>query len=197
MSKITSGFSMSLDGFIAGPHDDVSQVFAWYGQGDREFVMPNPNWKFKVAPATAKLLAETTKSAGVLLTARRTFEISQAWGGRHPLDVPIVVLTDKIDEEWAHKENSPFTFVTDGLESALRKAKDIAKDKNVVIGAPSVLRQCLDANLVDEVHIDLVPVLLGAGIRLFDPLKSAPINLRRMRVVEGEGVTHITFEVLT
>jgi dihydrofolate reductase len=88
------------------------------------------------------------------------------------------------------------TFVTDGLESALGQAQAVAGDKDVGVGAASIVQQCLRAGLLDEIHIDLVPVLLGGGVSLFDHLGTGPIDLERTRVIEGAGVTHLTFRVI-
>jgi dihydrofolate reductase len=121
--------------------------------------------------------------------------VAHAWGGKHPMDVPIVVVTHRVPKEWV-KAGSPFTFVTDGVESAVEKAKKIAGDKNVVIGAPSITRQALKAKLIDEIHIDLAPVLLGKGIRLFDYLGIEPVELETIEVSATRYVTHLTYRVV-
>ena len=77
------------------------------------------------------------------MTARRTFDIAHAWGGKHPMDVPMVVVTHRVPQEWANREGSPFTFVTDGVPKAIDVAREIAGDKDVVVGAPSVVQQRL------------------------------------------------------
>ena len=92
--------------------------------------------------------------------------------------------------------NSPFTFVTDGVESAIWQAKIVAGEKNVVVSTASILQQCLNAGLMDEIQIDLVPVLLGGGVRLFDNLNPNPINLECFRNIEAPGVTHLRFRVI-
>jgi dihydrofolate reductase len=128
-------------------------------------------------------------------TARRTFDISKAWGGRHPMDVPIVVVTHRVPEEWANKEGSPFTFVTEGVLKAIETARQIAGEKDVVVGAPSVTQQCLQLGLLDEIHIDLVPVVLGDGIRLFEHGSKH----HELEVVAASGtpaVTHLTYRVM-
>ena len=84
-----------------------------------------------------------------------------------------------------------FTFVTDGVTSAVEQAKQVAGDKNVSVGSASIVQQCLKAGLLDEIHIDLLPVLLGGGVRLFDHLGSEPIELESIQVVEGKDVTHL------
>jgi dihydrofolate reductase len=95
--------------------------------------------------------------------------------------------------DWPN-DGKPFTFVTDGVESAIRQARKIAGEKDVVIGAPSVVKQCLKLGLLDEIHIDLVPFLLGDGVRLFDELKG--VALQNTRLIEGTGVIHLTYRVI-
>jgi dihydrofolate reductase len=195
--------SMSLDGFVAGPNDGPENplgdggewLFAWYGSGDTEYKMPGGDWLFKISAASAAQLDETIKTTGVIVTGRRTFDIAKAWGGQHPLDVPVVVLTHRVPQEWV-KEGSPFTFVTDGVESAVAQAKLIAGEKNVAVGSASTLQQCLKAGLLDEIHIDLTPVLLGGGVRLFEHFGNGPLELQMIKVVEGTGVTHLNYRVV-
>jgi dihydrofolate reductase len=129
------------------------------------------------------------------VTGRRTFDIANGWGGRPPLGVPAFVLTHTVPQEWVY-EGSPFKFVTDGLESAVDQAKAVAGEKDVAVGAASIAQQCIRAGLLDEVHINLVPVLLGGGVRLFEHLGTTPIELENTRVVEAPGVTHLGFRVL-
>jgi dihydrofolate reductase len=111
------------------------------------------------------------------------------------LGVPTFVVTHAVPQEWVY-EGSPFTFVTDGVESAVEQAKAVAGEKDVAVGAASIAQQCIRAGLLDEIHIDLVPVLLGGGVRLFEHLGTTPIELGSSRVVEAPGVTHLTFRVV-
>jgi dihydrofolate reductase len=203
MGKIRTGHSTSLDGFIAGPNDGPEipmgksgeQLLAWYSGGDTEYRLPGTEMVFMVSPQTAELLRETRRTTGALVTGRRTFDLTNGWGGRHPLDVPVFVLTHSVTQDWVY-EGSPFTFVTDGLESAVEQARAVAGDKDVGVIGASLVQQCIRAGLLDEIHIDLVPVLLGDGIRLFDHLGTEPIELESTRVIEGAGVTHLTFRVV-
>ena len=150
---------------------------------------------FKVSAETADFLRETQQTTGALVMGRRTFDLTGGWGGKHPLDVPVFVLSGSVPQEWVYEE-SPFTFVTDGLESALEQAKAVAGDKDIGVGAASVVQQCIKAGLLDEIHLDLVPVLLGGGVSLFDHLGTGPIPLECTRVIEGTGVTHRTYRVV-
>jgi dihydrofolate reductase len=92
-------------------------------------------------------------------------------------------------------EGSPFTFVGDGLESAVAQAKAVAGDRDVGVIGANLVQQCIRSGLLDEIHLDLVPVLLGDGVRLFDQ-SAEPIELESTRVIGGAGVTHLTFRVV-
>jgi dihydrofolate reductase len=105
------------------------------------------------------------------------------------------VVTHTVPEAWANKE-SIFTFVTDGVESAVAQAKQVAGDKNVGVGGADITQQCIKAGLLDEFQIDLVPVLLGDGLRLFDHLGIAPVELESTGVTVDHGVTHLSFRIL-
>jgi dihydrofolate reductase len=202
MGKVMVSLSMSLDGFIAGPNDGPEnplgdggeRLFRWYSSGDTDFRWPSGTMTSKVSAISAAYLREMVPAIGALVTGRRTFDIAHAWGGRHPVNVPVVVLTHAIPQEWAEKA-SIFTFISDGVESAVARAKEIAGSKDVAVDAASLAQQCLKAGLLDEICIDLVPVLLGGGVRLFDRLSVAPIGLERVRVIEAPGVTHLVFRV--
>jgi dihydrofolate reductase len=141
------------------------------------------------------MLREAHSRMGAMVTGRRTFDIANGWGGSPPLGVPVFVVTHTVPQEWAY-EGSSFTFVTDGVESAVEQARAVAGDKDVAVGSASIAQQCIRAGLLDEIHVDLVPVLLGDGVRLFDHLGPGPIELERARVVEAPGVTHLTFRVV-
>ena len=203
MGKVATGLSMSLDGFIAGPNDGPGaplgeggeRLFAWYSGGDTEYRLPGTEMVFMVSPQSAGLLREAHSNLEAFVTGRRTFDIAHGWGGSPPLGVPTFVVTHSVPQEWVY-EGSPFTFVTDGVESAVEQAKAVAGDKNVAVGAASIVQQCIRAGLLDEIHIDLVPVLLDDGVRLFEHLGTGPIELECTQVVEGAGVTHLTFSVV-
>ena len=202
MGKVGMGLTMSLDGFIAGPNDGPEhplgeggmRLFDWFSAGDTEYGLPGTEMTFMVSSQSAAMLAEAHGRMGAFVTGRRTFDITNGWGGNPPLGVPAFVVTHSVPQEWVY-EGSPFTFVTDGVESAVEQAKVVAGDKMVAVGAASIVQQCLKAGLLDEIHVDLVPVLLGDGVRLFDHL-GGPVELERTQVIEGVGVTHMTFRVV-
>ena len=202
MGKVTFNMTMSLDGFVAGPNDSPEngmgdggmRLFDWYSNGDTEVPISDGNMVLKVSAQSAKLMKEAFAMYGAGVWGRKTFDIARAWGG-HPPGSPAFILTHRVPQEWV-KEGSPFTFVTEGVESAIRQAKAAAGDKDVVVCTASVLQQCLKAGLMDKVHIDLVPVLLGGGVRLFDNLGAEHIELECIRAIEAPGVTHLGFRVV-
>lgn len=193
MGKVSVGFTMSLDGFIAGADDDVSRLFKWYFSGDVVIPAPDSPMVFKVAPPSVEIIHELIGSFGAVVTGRRDFDVSKAWGGKSPLGVPVFIVTHTPPPEWANSEW--FTFVTDGVASALEQAKQVAGAKKVAIGGTTITQQLLNAGLLDEIHIDLAPILLGEGIRLFDHLNH-PIELVNTRVIASKDVTHLTFRVI-
>jgi dihydrofolate reductase len=203
MGEVSMGLSMSLDGFIAGPNDGLGsplgeggeRLFAWYSAGETEYALPGTEMVFRVSPRSAELLGEAHGKMGAFVTGRRTFDITNGWGGSPPLGVPTFVVSHTVPQEWLY-EGSPFTFVTEGVESAIELAKVVAGEKDVAVGAASIVQQCIKAGLLDVIHIDLVPVLLGGGVRLFERLGGGPIELERTREIEAPGVTHLTFRVL-
>jgi len=202
MGKVVFNMTMSLDGFVAGSNDNPENglgdggdsLFKWYFGGDTEIPISDGNMVLKVSSQSAEILKESFKTYGAGVWGRRTFDIAHAWGG-HPPGSPCFIVTHDIPQEWVY-EGSPFTFVTDGVESAIRKAKKTAGDKHVVICTASILQQCLNAGLMDEIHVDVAPLLLGKGVRLFDHLNIAPIELESIRVVDAPGVTHLGFRVV-
>ena len=194
MSKVVADMSMSLDGFIADPSDGVDRLFGWYGNGDVEVPTARPDFTFRTSEASAQHLRAALSEVGALVCGRRLFDISGGWGGKHPMGVPVVVVTHSVPDGWP-RDDAPFTFVSDGIESALAQAKSIAGEKLVGVASASVAQQCLDAGLLDALRVSLVPVLLGDGIPWFANLSSAPIELDGPSVTEGTGVTHLYYRI--
>jgi len=148
----------------------------------------------KVSPQSAAIFKSEMENSGAEIWGRKTFDIAHAWDG-HPPGTPCFIVTHTVPQEWVY-EGSPFIFVTGGIESAVRQAKQAAGEKNVAICTANLLQQCLNAGLMDEIHVNLVPVLLGKGVRLFDHLQIEPMTLETIRVVAAPGVTHLGFRVV-
>ena|SRR5688572_2890056 len=163
MGKVVFNMTVSLDGFVAGPNDGPDNgmgdggdaLFKWYFSGDTEIPISDGNMVLKVSPQSAEILKEALATYGAGVWGRRTFDIARAWGG-HPPGSPAFVVTHTVPQEWVYK-GSPFTFVTDGVESAIHQAKQAAGEKDVVVCTASILQQCLNLGLMDEIHIDVAP----------------------------------------
>lgn len=195
MGKVVTGFTMSLDGFIAGPNDDIRQLFKWYGSGDTAFPVPGTDMVFQISRASADLIGTEWAAIGAMVTGRRDFEVSDAWGGKPPYGWPTFIVTHSPPQAWV-KEGSPFTFVTEGVAAAIEQARRVAGEKHVVVGGTTIVQQSLKAGLLDEINIDLASLLLGDGISLFGHLGIEPVELERIAATEGTDVTHLRFRVV-
>ena len=196
MTKVVAFMSMSLDGYVADANDGVAEVFDWYFSGDVEVhtTSTTSGMTFHVSAPSADHLRGLMAEAGAMLIGRRTFEVADGYGGQHPWDVPAFVVTHNVPDGWP-RPGSTVQFVTDGIESAVAQAKSAAAPKSVLVHGAQTIQQCLDAGLLDEIHIDLASVLLGAGVRLFDHLANTPVVLGNPTVVTGVGVTHLRYPV--
>jgi dihydrofolate reductase len=197
MTKVVALMSMSLDGYVADANDGVAEVFHWYfSSGDVEVstASTTSGMTFHVSAPSADHLRGLQAEVGAMLTGRRTFERADGWGGQHPWDVPAFVVTHQVPDGWP-RPGSTVHFVTDGIETAVARAKSAAGPKSVGVHGAQTIQQCLNEGLLDEIHIDLAAVLLGAGVRLFHHLADTPVVLGNPTVVPGAGVTHLRYPV--
>lgn len=195
MATVSAEMSMSLDGFVADESDGVEELFGWYGNGDVAVPTADPRWTFMVSEASAGFLRPALSGAvGALVCGRRIFDLTQGWGGRHPLGVPVFVASHSVPDGWP-RADSPTSFHGDAI-AALDAAKAAAGDRIVAVATPTLTRQYLDAGLLDQIVVSLVPVLLGRGVRFFDDLHATPVRLSDPEIVAGKAVTHLTYRVL-
>jgi dihydrofolate reductase len=203
MGKVVADITISLDGFITGPDDRPGQGLGERGECLHNWVMGGP-WRYddegrRFAPLDAdrKVLEQAMASIGAGIIGRRMFDVTGGWGGNPPggKNARYFVLTHTVPSQWTGPD-SPFTFVTDGLHSALAQARAVAGDKDVGIGGgANVIQQYLAARLVDELRLHIAPVLLGTGKRLFDHLGDQTIELERTHLIESPYATHMVFTV--
>jgi len=193
MSKVLTHMTMSLDGYIADPDDQVGELFDWYQAGEVSVASANEDVTFDVDEASAEVLGDLTGDPGALVAGRRLFEIANGWGDSHPAGAKVVVVTHQPPADAA--ERWPNTTFVDGVEAAITTAKEIAGDKDVTIASPSIVQQALDLGLVDEVCISLVPVLFGEGISYFSTLKDGHLMLEDPVVVQGRRALHLRYPV--
>jgi dihydrofolate reductase len=196
MTKIFTGASMSLDGYISGPGETgFEHLFKWYDNGDVAVPTTKPDMTWHMSAVGAEHMRSLTDRTGALVVGRKLFDFTNGWDGNHPLGQPVVVVTHSVPDGWP-REDAPFTFVTDGIESAIDQATALADGKAVGVNGGTIARQCLNAGLLDEIWVDLVPVLLGDGTPFFDELIGAPVELEGpVSVVEDRDVTHLRYLV--
>lgn len=185
MAKVIVGMTMSLDGFINDRNGSVRDLY------------PDLESLRHTAP-----MQESIQRTGAVVMGWNAYAMAadpDLYAGTYEYQVPIFVLTHKVPQRAPKQTHTlTFTFVTDGLESAVRQAKAAAGSKDVtVIGGARTARECLKAGLADELHIDIMPVLFGGGLRLFEGIRTEELRLERLTVVQLPGDrTHLTFRVL-
>ncbi len=182
MGNVIIGATMSLDWFMNDRHGEVSRLYP-----DLE------------ALRSTEMLQEEIQTTGAVVMGRHAYDMAEGDVTDYEYQVPIFVLTHDVPEQVVKGENDQLTvtFVTDGIESALEKAKAAAGDKHVmVVGGANTAQQCLRAGLVDEIHIGIVPVLFGEGLRFFEPRANEQIELERTRVFESPTRTDLWFRVV-
>jgi len=197
MTDVIIQMSMSLDGYVAGPNDSDANGLGDGGERLHE-------WMFAGAAGPGEGLSGPDREVfdvlrretGAMISGRRLYDITHGWNGSHPFaGIPTIVITHHVPDEVPAGDTS-FTFVTDGVAAGVAKARAAADGKDVyVIGGASIDRQLVEAGLADELRIDIVPVLLGGGIRLFDNLHQAPVELEQTAVTSGAAVTHLRYLV--
>jgi dihydrofolate reductase len=192
MSTVISGISMSLDGFITGPTVTREQQL---GKGGEVL----HKWLDQPDPRDTELLAGMHEGIGSILMGRLSYDLAEGdggWGDGGPAGpAPCFVLTHNPPAPETVRAPSVFTFVTDGIHSAVEQAKAAAGDKVVGVHGASAAQQCLAAGLMDEIQIHLAPVLLGSGTRLFEHL-GGQVQLERLEVIDTPNATHLRFRVI-
>jgi dihydrofolate reductase len=193
MANVIASLTMSVDGFIALPDDSVGPLFDWYESGEVPVRWPGMGMVSHVTPASAGYLNATIEGAGAIVVGRRVYDYTNGWGGNHPLGVPLFLVTHRPPSSWPTPD-APFTAVPEGVAAAIDRAKATAGGRAVALAGPSIIQQALGLGLVDEIAVDLAPVLLGTGIRFFGEL-ALPLLLDDPQVIEGARVTHLHFRV--
>lgn len=194
MGIVRLDITMSLDGYIARPNDDVERLHQWIFGGDIVVRSGGDEYRLRTK-ADADIVRETLEKKGAVVMGRRTFDLAEEpWGMDPPFEVPCFVVTHQARPKIA-KGRTTFTFVTDGVDGAIAQAKTAAGGRDVtVMGGANVAQQALVAGRLDELDLHVVPVLLGDGIRLFDARHAT--ELEQVRIVASDGVTHIRYAVV-
>ena len=211
MSELRFEISMSLDGFVAGPDQSEQDPLGRGGEQLHEWVVRLASWRERhgleggETDASSETVERALENVGAVLMGRNMFGGRGSWeehpwdgwwGDDPPFHMPVFVVTHHPRPPLVMRGGTTFTFVTDGIESALAQARAAAGGKDVALGGgASVAQQYLKAGLIDELRIHVVPILLGDGARLFDNLGDVRPRLECTRVVEAPGVTHLTYRV--
>jgi dihydrofolate reductase len=213
MSKLRFEITMSLDGFVAGKDQSEKNPLGIGGMQLHEWVVPLAAWREPhgleggEVNASTPVVEESLANIGATVMGRNMFGGGPGpwgenpwtgwWGENPPFHRPVFVLTHHPRRPLELQGGTTFTFVTDGIESALEQARRAAGEKDVALaGGADVAQQYLAAGLTDEMEIHVVPVLLGDGARLFDNLGGATVKLEQVRAVEAPGVTHLKYRVV-
>jgi dihydrofolate reductase len=194
VGRIFSSFSTSLDGFIADPQGAVGPLFDWYVNGDVEVTPPGYPITFRMSEASAAYWHQN-ETEGVFVCGRRIFDHARGWGGVPPNNSPTFVVTHRPPPgDWPPVPDAPFTFV-DSLESAIGAARELANGKDIGVAGADIAQQCLNLGFLDEVRMDLVPVLLHEGIPYLANITNDAARLDLVQTVEGRNVTHLRYRV--
>jgi dihydrofolate reductase len=194
MGKVIVQASMSLDGFIADTNDQVGPLFDWFDNGDVEFSGSDSSMVFHISRASADYLRAAWSNIAVDVIGRRLFDLTNGWNGRPAVGEAVFVVTHEPPTDWPFPD-APFSFVTDGVQSAVAQAQAFAGDKDVSLTAGNLVGQALRAGLVDELRIDLVPVVFGSGVRYFGNYDESTLLLEDPEIVQGDRVTHLHYRI--
>jgi dihydrofolate reductase len=214
MGKLTFEVTMSLDGFIAGPNQTLEQPLGEGGERLHEWIYGLKSFRERhgleggETNADSELLEESMAGTGATLMGRRMFSGGAGpweedpnadgwWGADPPFRMPVFVLTHHARETVTKQGGTSFTFVTDGIESALEEARAAAEEKDVAVaGGANVAQQYLNAGLLDELQIHVAPLLLGGGVQLFDNVDAERVRLEGTKAIESPAVTHLRYRVV-
>ena len=205
MGTVHASLGMSLDGFVAGPNagpnnppldDGGMRIHCW--------VYDLEGWRERQSLQGGKtnpddeVSKETYARIGAFVMGRRMFDEGEVgWPDPPPFRAPVFVLTNRAREPWVRQGGTTFTFVADGVESALEQARAAAGEKDVLVsGGANTVGQFVEAGLLDELQIHLAPVLLGEGVRLFGGIDPQSVELEPTRVIDSPRVTHLRYRVV-
>ncbi|WP_157244944.1 dihydrofolate reductase family protein [Nonomuraea typhae] len=200
MGKVFTQASVSLDGYISGPgQTGFDRLFAWCTAGTVATPTADPDrLTYLTSEATARYLRDLQERIGACVVGRNLFDLTAGWNGRHPSGVPVFVVTHRPPPAGWEATATPFTFVSDGVENAIARAREVAGHRDVGVGPGGTVADALRAGLLDELRMDVVPVVLGAGTPMLTGLgDTAPIGFDLAEIIEGIGVTHLIYRRAT
>ena len=200
-SKVVVGAAVSVDGFIADRTDGVGPLFDWYFNGAEELPVAagqyRPRDGYRPAPESRTFLRRTWPRIGVAVIGRRLFDLTDGWTGKPALGDHVIVVTHRDPGDWPSRyPGAPFEFVHDGIAAAVKRARDLAGDRNVSVNAGDLAGQAMLAGLVDRIEMSVAPVVFGTGVRFFGDHEIPPTMLSNPAVIESDRVTHLSYDVV-
>ena len=199
MGKVIADISISLDSFGAGPNVTMENPMGDGGEGLHTW-MESEDGRTGRDGTAVESPQELLSGSGAVVVGRRMFDLGEEpWGDPPPFHGnPVFVVTHRAHVPMPMQGGTTYTFVTEGLEAALARAREAAGDRDVaVLGGPEIIQQCIRGGLLDELRLHVVHTLLGGGTALFEGLDPAGVALERIRLIDANGVTHLTFRVGT
>lgn len=193
MGKLISNMSMSVDGIIHADTDGVARLFQWYSAGPQEVASESSAVGYSMEPDNARYLAESKDQIKVIIGGRNVFDEAGGWGGKHPTGAKVIILSHSTPDGW--QDTDDIRFMDAHITEAVDAARGLADGADIAIATPTIVKQCLEQGLLDEITIDIVPVLLGKGLRYFHQLDDLDIKLSEPTIVQGTGVTHLRYTV--
>ncbi|MFD3525311.1 dihydrofolate reductase family protein [Streptomyces sp. NPDC058653] len=201
---VTADMTMSLDGYIAGTDHSVANPAGNGADQIGGWIHAQSSWRERTglgggeSDHDSEIMREWFEATGAVVMGRLMYDSGvEFWGDNPPFRAPVFVLTNRPGPTLVKEGGTTFTFVTDGIDSALDKAKAVSGGRNVdIAGGAHTVQQYLKARLVDELQLHVIPVLLGGGLRLFDNLGLGSHALEPIRVVDTPGATHLKYRIL-
>jgi len=195
-TTIMGAAAVSLDGFIADDNDEVGPLFDWLGGGEVSWSLPGSPDEARSTRASADFMTSRYANTAANVIGRRLFDLTNGWNGRPAAYEHVFVVTHQPPTDWEHAGTAPFTFV-DGVEQAIAAATEFAGDRDVDVAAGQIGSQALELGLIDQVVMNVVPVVFGSGRPFF--AKRQPAQALRLEnpstIVQGDRVTHLVYDV--
>lgn len=204
MSKVFVCMGISVDGYIAGPNNSLKNMggdgwmdlHAWVF--DQRFFRENLKLGEGGETGSNNLFLQSVfERTGVSVMGKTMFDAGEVgWPEEAPFHTPVFVVTHQVREPWERKGGTTFYFVNDGIEDALRRAREVARGKDIrIAGGGNTVVQYLNAGLVDELVLSVSPTFLGGGMRLFDGIDKSRIGLEPVEAISSPKVTHLRYTV--
>jgi dihydrofolate reductase len=214
MAKVHFDITTSLDGFVAGPNPSLENPLGEGGEQLHDWAVAAESWRERhgleggETGTDSDVMAEGIARQGAIVMGRKMFSGGSGpweddpkrdgwWGDDPPFRQPVFILTHHAREPVEFDNGTTFTFVTDGIEAALERARSAAGDKDVLVaGGADAIRQAVEAGAVEDFQLHVAPILLGDGVRLFDGIVSPP-KVELTRVIDSPAATHLSYRVMT